>query len=252
MNDLEQLSTLDPMRDFEPGAERRGRATAALERTFREPGPTRQNIARRNIGWRLALGGVMAVALGTIGAVTLTGDEPDRAYASWTATPNAVSAADALPQARQCAEGWTDGGPPPTAADILLAERRGDATLVLVRKDGTGLTSCFVLDPEQGAAGADLLDTTAPAPAPGRVRNESSGATEGGEGWYSSMIGRAGAGVEKVEIELPDGTEVRASLRDGWWAAWWPGHEGGVADGVRIVVHTAGGSDSFLPSEVMG
>lgn len=197
---------------------------------------------------------VAAAAAVAVAAVQLVPNgNGNRAYASWTATPKAVAVADVLPQAKQCATGWgADWETPPTAADIVLAERRGDATLVLVKMDSTALTSCFVLDPAEGAAGADLLDTASPAPAAGRVRTVSMGAVEGSEGWYSSVIGRAGAGVEKVEIELPDGTEVRASLRDGWWAAWWPGHEGGEADGVRIVVHADGKSRDYRPSQLHG
>lgn len=42
-------------------------------------------------------------------------------------------------------------------------------------------------------------------------------ATEGSGGWYSATIGRAGADVTKVEIELPDGTKIGAGLRDSWW-----------------------------------
>ncbi|MBL7253023.1 hypothetical protein [Paractinoplanes lichenicola] len=260
MNDLEQLAVLDPMRDYEPSPSRRARATAALEKVFHEPAPAPSRrfsfgdaAPARRSARRFVLSGAvvgLAAAVAVAGMIVLPGEHGDKAYA-WTAKPQALAGADALPEAQRCAAGWgADWATPPTAADILLAERRGRATLALVRKDGTGLTACFVLDPAEGAAGGDLLDTATPQPVNGRARIETMGATEGKEGWYSDVIGRAGADVTKLEIELPDGTNVQASVRNGWWVAWWPGHEGGKADGVRVVVHTSSGSKSFLPSEL--
>jgi hypothetical protein len=247
MNDLDRLSALDPMRDFEPTPERRARATAALDEMVREPAAPRPSATRRLVFSGAAL---VAAATVAVAAVQLVPSEDgNRAYA-WTAAPQAVADADALRQARQCAAGWgPDWTTTPAAADIMLSERRGTATMLLVR-DRTRLTSCFVLDPAQGVAGADLLDTSSAAPAAGRVVTESMFASEGSQGWYSSLIGRAGAGVEKVQIELPDGTKVRASLKSGWWTAWWPGAEGGQADGVRIVVYTGEGTRTFKPSEL--
>ncbi|MCY1139067.1 hypothetical protein OWR29_13805 [Actinoplanes sp. Pm04-4] len=229
---------------------------AGLRETARPAGPREtarfvSGSARRPVGRRLVFSGAALAVAATVAVAAVQfvpGEDGNRAYA-WTATPKAVPDADALAQARQCAAGWSDGRPAPTAADIVLSERRGTATLLLV-KNGAELTSCFVLDPAQGPAGGDLLDTSAEPPAAGRVLNDSMGATEGSQGWYSSLIGRAGAGVEKVEIELPDGTKVRASLKNGWWAAWWPGAEGGKADGVKIVVDADGKTRSFKPSEI--
>lgn len=35
-------------------------------------------------------------------------------------------------------------------------------------------------------------------------------------------FGVAGQSLDRVDLILRDGTIVRASLSDGWWAAWWP------------------------------
>ncbi|GAA1636627.1 hypothetical protein [Actinoplanes couchii] len=249
-SDLDRLASLDTMRDFEPDPDRRARATAGLDRMFRTP--TRVPAAPwRPVAWRLALGGVAAGVVGAGIMLFAPGDHSDRAYASWTAKPDTVTGADVLPQAEQCAAGWgPDWATPPTAADVLLAEQRGDATLILVEKDRTGLVGCISLGPGPAASGADLIDTTAPAPEPGRVRIETMGATEGPQGWYSSVIGRSAPDVTKVEIKLPDGTEVHASTRNGWWTAWWPGNEGGKADAVTITTHAGDGSHTYRPSDL--
>ncbi|MEV4345008.1 hypothetical protein AB0J83_11075 [Actinoplanes sp. NPDC049596] len=234
ITDLDQLRSLDPARDYEPTPERRARATAALDQMFHRPRPA---------GRRLAFG---AAALAAAAAVAFAAVQlmptghGNRAYASWTPTPRAAAGAEVLPQALQCAAGWTDWKTPPTAADVVLAEKRGDTSLLLISKDGTDLTSCLILDPAQGPAGAELLDRSAPPPAADQVSTQTMSATEGTHGWYSAVVGRAGADVTRVEIKLPDGTVVRATVKNGWWAAWWPGHEGGEADAVRVVTHAKG------------
>ncbi|WP_306215783.1 hypothetical protein [Actinoplanes sp. RD1] len=232
MNEWEQLSALDPMRDYEPTPERRAYAASRL--TF----PGKATPKRTGV--------LVAAAVTAAGLILWPGGQ-EEAQASWT-TPLALAGADVLPQARACAKGWgADWRTPPGADDVLLAERRADTTLLLVAKDGGDLVSCTLFGGE--ATGADLLDRSGPAPATGTATIESIGAT-GHEEWYSQVVGRAGAGVTKVDIELPDGTVVHTSLRAGWFAAWWPGRQGGAADGVRVVVHTAAGATSHLPSQL--
>ena len=245
MNDLEQLPALDPFRDWEPPAERRARSAAFVERLVttetRRPARARPRL----------LVGAVALAAAVAAGVVLVPRHNDSAYASWTATPDELAGIHVLPQARQCAQGWGEQWrTPPAASDVVLAEQRGIATLLLVVKDETEMVDCIVLDPARGAAGAELLgDSGSPAPAGDRATVLSMGAT-GDQEWYSQVVGRAGPAVTRVDIERPDGTLVHASLRDGWWAAWWPGREGGDADGVRIVVHTATGSRTAVPSRL--
>ena len=47
-----------------------------------------------------------------------------------------------------------------------------------------------------------------------------------GEEW-SNIVGLVGPGVTGVEGRLDNGRVVQASVKAGWWAAWWPGPEGG-------------------------
>jgi hypothetical protein len=40
---------------------------------------------------------------------------------------------------------------------------------------------------------------------------------------YGFLIARAGNGVSAAKLTLEDGTEVTATVRNGWAVAWWPG-----------------------------
>ncbi|GIE34440.1 hypothetical protein Ait01nite_074850 [Actinoplanes italicus] len=165
-----------------------------------------------------------------------------------------MTGAQVLPEARACAEGWgASWGRAPVASDILLAERRGTATLLITRKGDTGdLVACTVLDPATGTTGAELLNPAADTPAPESVSIQSMGSTSGDDDvWHSDVIGRAGPSVTGVDVVLPDGGRtIQASTSAGWWAAWWPGHQAGQADAVRIIVHTATGSRTYRTGDL--
>jgi hypothetical protein len=160
--------------------------------------------------------------------------------------------AEALAAARECARSWDGGGA--TAGEIVLAERRGITVLLIMWLRGGPLISCSSLGTGKPAGAARLSDDRGqepPLPAAGRVTLDGGmGATDAGDRWYSEASGRVGPGVTGIDIALPGGRTVRASVRSGWWAAWWPGHEGGESDTVRIVVHTAAGNQSYRQNEV--
>ncbi len=40
---------------------------------------------------------------------------------------------------------------------------------------------------------------------------------------YGFLIARAGDGVSAANLTLEDGTEVTATVQNGWAVAWWPG-----------------------------
>ncbi|HUQ43654.1 MAG TPA: hypothetical protein VM451_04480 [Candidatus Limnocylindria bacterium] len=39
----------------------------------------------------------------------------------------------------------------------------------------------------------------------------------------SDLVGRAGVGIARVEIQTPGRPSIVASIANGWWAAWAPG-----------------------------
>ncbi|SDS69479.1 hypothetical protein [Actinoplanes derwentensis] len=255
MNELEELSALDPSRDWEPDPARRARSAAFVDELTRSPAQTgfatQTGFAAR---WRLVVS-VAAVAcaavVGVLAVPSLLPGDLDAAYASWTPVPDRLTSTEALPEAQQCASGWSTGWiRQPTAGDVLLAERRGIATTLLIAKDDDGLVVCDILDPADGVAGASLLDPESPVPPADQVSVISQGA--GGNGtWYSQVVGRAGPGVTDVDVILPGGTTIRATTRAGWWLAWWPGREGnGKADELRFVVHGSAGPMTYRESEL--
>jgi hypothetical protein len=40
---------------------------------------------------------------------------------------------------------------------------------------------------------------------------------------YTFVIARAGDGVSAADLTLDDGTQVTATVDNGWAVAWWPG-----------------------------
>lgn len=133
---------------------------------------------------------------------------------------------------------------------MLLAEQRGRATLLIMRK-GDAVIECLAAGADQFAS-MGLTDATSkpPAPAPNGVTLETMSSLGSGRGMWSNIVGLAGPGVTGVEVRLDRGKVFQASVKAGWWAAWWPGAEGGEVDKLTVVVHTAAGTTTHRPSEL--
>ena len=247
-DDLSRLATLDPAARREPTEEQWQRSRARLEETMANPMEVRRPRARRIA---IGLAAATLLAAGVTLAVPAALPDGDAAYASWTPVPKSMPDADALISARECARSWDGGG---EAGKIVLAERRGVTVLLIMWLRGGPLIKCSSLGTGRPAGAERLTDDRnlePPLPAAGRVTLDGGmGATGMGDRWYSEAAGRVGAGVTGVDIAMPGGRTVRASVRDGWWAAWWPGHEGGETATIQIVVHTANGSRSYGQAEL--
>ncbi|MBB2943483.1 hypothetical protein FB565_003196 [Actinoplanes lutulentus] len=245
MNDLDQLKDLDPARGREPSAMEWTRSEAFIERVMAGPAP--RSHARR---WLTA--GAVAVAAGAVAAVAVPALVPgvaEKAVASWTAAPTARTGDQVLPQARACAAGDVGGVTSANAADVLLAEQRGDATLLIMKKAGV-IVECLLVDEDQ-AASMGLIDADAViAPPAGTVNLETMSSLGDGDGQWSNIVGLVGPQVTAVEVKLGNGTVVQASVKAGWWAAWWPGPEGGEVDTLTVTVHAGDRTTSHLPSEL--
>ncbi|MFX0537973.1 hypothetical protein ACQBAT_04365 [Ornithinimicrobium sp. Y1847] len=184
---------------------------------------------------------VGAAAAATIGALALSAlPGQQSAYAGWTATPAGVPAADLPKLVDDCLENmrsaaddsqtwWT--AMPVEEMTTVLAERRGESTLVLLEGQGH-LGHCFTdahrggsfgfgaaADPSARPAGDSLsllawdggqegVETDEPSLAPSQI----------------TLAGRAGRDVTGIVLHQPGepGQSVRATLTDGYWAAWWP------------------------------
>lgn len=202
------------------------------------PAPTapRRSLKRRLIGLAAA-----AAAVSTA-YVLLPGPGQGNAYASWTATPQAVADRDRQVAADECrdAQGgpfWArqKGGPDefdPQAATVTLAERRGDLVAVLLTdagptKDLNGF--CVVELPEGAASGSvngyGQAGSTGgrPSVAPADSFAEGSMHEDGSRDQTISMvIGPVGENVAAMTLHAGDLT-VQATIEDGRYAAWFPG-----------------------------
>jgi hypothetical protein len=237
---LTQLSELDPSRGRAPSPAEWTRSNAQIERIMLDsprPATKSRHLPRRTA----ALVGA-AAALVTVGAVAATTLMPnENAFASWRPIPTAATAGQALEQAEGCSTSWEQGPANPiTADDVILAERRGDSQLTLMMKDaaiiecidiGDGPTTWMMLTSPDGklagpaATGEDVVIDTI-------------GATGEGSAQYTNVVGRVGPDITGVSVVVSDGTEVVASVTDGWFVAWWPGADGTDPDGMTVRITT--------------
>ncbi|MEV6301887.1 hypothetical protein AB0M02_20915 [Actinoplanes sp. NPDC051861] len=243
MNDLDQLAVLDPSRGREPSEMEWARSRASIDRMLNGVPEHRPQTAWRRVGVTAAA----AVAVGAVGAVAVPALLPgaaEEAIAAWTPAPGSLTGEQVMPQARECA-----GDDPVVPDDVLLAEQRGLATLLILRKDDGTVVECLNAGDSSTMASMALVEESRiKVPAQGAVDLETMSSLGDGDGQWSNIVGLTGAGVTGVDVRLDSGKVLQASVRNGWWAAWWPGAEGGEVDTLTVVVHTADGSTSHRPS----
>ncbi|MEU1755789.1 hypothetical protein ABZ436_24455 [Micromonospora matsumotoense] len=247
MKDLEQLAVLDPAGGHEPTPAEWARANAFVDRIVEGGATAHAAPARRPATRRWAVGLVAAGAAAVVGAVTVPSLLPgsmDRALASWTPVPGSLTGEQVMPQARRCAESGVGSDPsaPVSPSDVLLAEQRGVATL-LIQQRGAGVIECMSVDGGPPAAMA-LADGPLPPPAAGTVNVETRSSVGDGDDQYSNVVGLVGPSVTGVDLVLADGRTVQTSTRGGWWAAWWPGPEGGEIGSITVLVHHTAGTST--------
>ena len=195
--------------------------TPALAQTRRRP-------------WIAAAAGLTAVGA-VVGAVLIAAPvvPSDPAYASWTATPSSVAAAERGLAGDACLEsaGYPD-------ADVVLAERRGEwigvAAIDPDTEDGPARLSCLVhlpsgsTDPDtvvSGVAGGQGAVPQGGEFTEGSISEFSGWSTpgDGGSESASFTLGDVGPDVAAVDIIGEDGEVVHSTVSDGRFVAWWPG-----------------------------
>ncbi|MGH2878193.1 MAG: hypothetical protein ACRDK4_01105 [Solirubrobacteraceae bacterium] len=107
-------------------------------------------------------------------------------------------------------------GTPSSAYRTVLTDTRGPFTMVIFQ-NATNFWSCF---PEAGAT-AGASGAIPATPASGRIAV--SGEANSPADPYTVIYGRVGAGLREVSLVLADGSKVKSTVTDGWFAAWWPG-----------------------------
>ncbi len=229
-----ELEGLDPARDLRAP----GRADDPALQTIL--GTDRATVKVRRAPRPVLVAGAAAAAVVAVAVgVTLTsslGSPP--AYASWTPAPADLSEAAATQAAEPCgtaAHEITDGPDGPEVTEVpvrpVLTEVRGEYAYVVLAGDDA-VTECFVTTPadgEQDVVTSDAVLAADPAePGPRDVTTLQAGTaswseSSTGDGALTSAFGRVGDDVAAIELTLDSGEVVRASVDDGWWAAWAPG-----------------------------
>lgn len=152
------------------------------------------------------------------------------AYASWTATPEALTDTAADAAATTCRRIL---GAPDQEGRVALAERRGGWTYVLlagprsqavcmmasdsVGKDTSDRDGFF------GTHSPDVLTTAPDRLAQDRIVEHASGEGRTDEGWFNWLEGYVGSGVTGVTVHTSSGLDIEASVVGNRFAAWWPG-----------------------------
>lgn len=213
------------------GEQQRAEATLegilSSESSSGAPQPVLPPLARR-FRRRLLLVPTTALVL-IVGSVVVQADrDGDAAYASWTATPVAVSADDLVAAGTACQEmlqrdDTIDGD----RARLVLGERRGDYVALLYRTEDPDLSApCLVRNP-QGSTDVDDLDFGVAGSSGPALKPPATGFTQGAvfehdHGASSITDGAVGEKVTGVTIHAGDLT-AQATVANGRFAAWWPG-----------------------------
>lgn len=188
--------------------------------------PAGRPAVRRRRRRRLTLAAAGALAL-IVASVTIDGGGGgSSAYASWTATPAAVSTADLDRAASTCRDKLRAyDSLDLKRAELALAERRGDYVALLFRTDNPDMTGACLLRNPVGTTDLDDLSTSASGNSGPALKAPARSFTQGGISQFkdaSITDGAAGAQVTGLTIHAGNLT-ANASVQNGRYAVWWPG-----------------------------
>jgi hypothetical protein len=164
----------------------------------------------------LGAGGLAAVSLaGVVAAVLSLTGEASNAFAGWTAQPTA-------PTARQlaAAKAYCDANMGFPGLPLKLVDGRGPFTF-MIYSDGGSNDFCTVGPGFRNASG---WSTSPPVKVPsGRLFlwDDHVASLEGEP--YGTMIASVADDVTAVRVTLDNGSNVTATVQNGFAVAWWPG-----------------------------
>ena len=238
------LRSLDPAADVDQQVVAGPRAQDTLARILATgsagpatPPPGRTGWARPRRRWLLA--GAALVGAGAL--VVAPGMVRDQsAFATWSATPTAVAPGPAAVAGQDCrthhaliatrrSQGGQSGLGPDRAvvetADILLVERRGAWSFVLLGDAGGFEATCLLRDTPGGRVSQMGSSGTLEAGTVASVAAVTNGANAMiyEDGIYREITGRVGSDVASVVINTREQGPIDASVHGGYFAAWWPG-----------------------------
>ncbi|MFF2620272.1 hypothetical protein [Oerskovia jenensis] len=186
---------------------------------------------------RALVGAAATGALAVTAVLALPWIGHDDAYASWTPVPSVLTGS-----ARSIAE--TACGNDPALTTTVLAEQRGAFTFTLRTdsdSDSDQIADCLVDDDGTGSGSTrDLALLQTPADQQALVATYVT-TWNPDNGHATAIYGPAGDAVTAVTITRSNGYEIRATVSNGWWAAWWPGDTDPDA---TLTTHHADGTSS--------
>jgi hypothetical protein len=166
----------------------------------------------------LAIGALASAAAGAgaLAVIFSLGAGASNAFAGWTprptpAAPGQIEGARASCEASQS---------PIAGLPLKLADTRGPFTFSIYADDNSSATC--IEGPSFTAVSGSMSSYPVAVPS-GHILLSSSRATDRSGEPYSLAEGRTGAGVSGVTLTLDDGTNVQATVGNGWFVAWWPG-----------------------------
>lgn len=156
----------------------------------------------------LTVAGVLAAVLSLAGGAS-------NAFAGWTPQPTTPTAAQLAAAKAYCAQNAPTPGLP-----LKLIDARGPFTIV-VYSDGGSNDFCSFGPSFKNASGWSTSPPVTVAPGRLFLWDDHVASVQGQP--YGSMIARVADDVTAANLTLDNGTEVAATVQNGWAVAWWPG-----------------------------
>ena len=232
---LQLLGNANPV-SVDPTAVRSPQAAAVFEQILREPrNPEgrlrgRDTVRRQGRGPRVRLavgaGGVSAVAAAIIVAA-ISGSTAGPAFAGWSARPTPAPRGQITTATRRCG----------LSAPVLV-EARGPYTAAVFASRSGG--SACVQGPSVSFVGSIGGVHAADNPiAPNQIETAVASASNADGDEFRLLAGRVGSAVRSIVIHRSNHIDVTASIRNGWYLAWWPAraHATGATVTTRSGVH---------------
>ena len=165
-----------------------------------------------------AIGGGLATGAAAIAAALTHTGGATSAFAGWTPQPTTPA-----PEQLAAAEAYCATNVPFQGLPLKLADTRGPFTFMIYSDDGSTNNFC-TLGPSFRNASGWMASPPLTAPAGKLLLYAEHTSTDSGQP-YTSLIARAGDGVTAADLTLDDGTQVTATVENGWAVAWWPGSQ---------------------------
>jgi hypothetical protein len=166
--------------------------------------PRSRSLPSRPALGALGLSGAVAAACAAI----LLGSSAAPAFAGWTASPTAPLPGQLAGAEQRCGTG---------AGTPVLTDTRGPYTASIYAGGstcvgGNGIT----ISSSNGGGGKSSV----PA---GAIELNGAGESDSDGHALTMVDGPIGAGVTGVTVTRSDGSSVQATVKNGWYLAWWPG-----------------------------